>query len=162
MKAYIRDWFDPTKDDPRMEVARKAGQLGVNNRFPYYGIAKYADRAADIRLLSKREMILIEAEVYMRRGDFATMTQKLNSLRSTVNLTARTVPANAADAQTALLQERFAELFVEGHRLQDMSRFNLTGKLLGTGRATKLPLSRTEQINNITSGEGKGSCPAIS
>jgi hypothetical protein len=162
LKAYIRDWFDPTKDDPRMEVARKAGQLGVNNRFPYYGIAKYADRGADIRLLSKREMILIEAEVYMRKGDFATMTQKLNLLRATFSLPPRTVPANAADAEKAILQERFAELFVEGHRLQDINRFNLVTQIFGPGRAKKLPMSRNEIINNTNLGEGAGKCPAVS
>jgi hypothetical protein len=86
-------------------------------------------------MLSKREMLLIEAEVYMRRGDFATMTQKLNVLRGTVaGLSPRTVPATAAGAQTALLEERFAELFVEGHRLHDLYRFNLVPAILGANR----------------------------
>lgn len=162
-KAYIRDWFDPAKDDLRMEVTRFRGQLGVNNRFAFYGITKYADRAADIRMLSKREMLLIEAEVYMRRGDFATMTQKLNVLRGTVaTLGPRTVPATAAEAQQALLEERFAELFVEGHRLHDLYRFNLVTAILGPNRATKLPMSRNEIINNTNLGEGSGSCPATS
>jgi hypothetical protein len=108
-------------------------------------------------------MLLIEAEVYMRRGDFATMTQKLNVLRGTVaGLSPRTVPATAADAQTALLDERFAELFVEGHRLHDLYRFNLVPAILGANRATKLPMSRNEIINNTNLGEGSGSCPAIS
>ncbi|MFN8574043.1 MAG: RagB/SusD family nutrient uptake outer membrane protein [Gemmatimonadaceae bacterium] len=168
-EAYLRDWFDNTKDDKRMAVTRKTGQLGVNNRFAYYGIAKYSDRGAAIRMLSKTEMTLIQAEVAMRNNDYATEATLLNSLRtrSGVGLPAMTVPANAADAQKALLNERMAELFVEGHRLQDLARFGIVkqtfdaGGATGSARATKLPLSRTEILNNTNMTDGGGSCPNV-
>ena len=60
------------------------------------------------------------------------------------------------------LQERFAVLFGEGMRTQDLYRFNLVAARLGAGRATKLPLTRTEQLSNPNIGEGKETCPAIS
>jgi len=163
-EAYMRDWFDPTKDDRRMAITRRTGQLGVNNRFPYYGITKYNDRTGPIRLLSKVEMTLIEAEVAMRNNDFAGMTTLINSLRARtgVGLPAITVPTSLAAAQTALLNERQAELFVEGHRQQDMVRFNLTTSLLGPGKAVKLPLSRNEILNNTSMTDGGGTCPRIS
>jgi hypothetical protein len=163
-EAYMRDWFDNTKDDKRMAITRRAAQLGVNNRFAYFGITKYNDRNAPIRLLSKIEMTLIEAEVAMRAGDYATEATLLNSLRTRagVGLPAITTPATAAAAQDALLNERQAELFIEGHRQQDLHRFNLVNRLLGPGHATKLPLSRNEILNNTNMTDGGGACPSIS
>jgi hypothetical protein len=163
-EAYLRDWFDNTKDDKRMAVTRKTGQLGVNNRFAYYGITKYNDRNAPIRMFSKIEMTLIEAEAAFRVNDYATMTTLLNSLRTRagVALPAIPVPASAAEAQAALLNERQAELFVEGHRQQDLHRFNMVNSLLGPGHATKLPLSRNEILNNTNMTDGGGACPSVS
>jgi hypothetical protein len=163
-EAYLRDWFDATKDDKRMAVTRKAGQLGVNNRFAYFGITKYSDRAAPIRMLSKIESTLIEAEVAYRANDYATEATLLNSLRTRagVALPAIPTPANATAARDALLNERMAELFVEGSRMQDLARFNLVTQTLGPSRATKLPLSQTEILNNSARKLGEGSCPSIS
>ncbi len=163
-EAYLRDWFDPTKDDKRMAVTRKAGQLGVNNRFAYFGITKYSDRGAPIRMLSKIESQLIEAEVAYRNNDFATEASILNALRarSGVALPAITTPATATAARDALLNERMAELFVEGSRMQDLNRFGLVGSVIGPARATKLPLSLTEILNNSAMKVGGGSCPSIS
>lgn len=163
-EAYLRDWFDNTKDDRRMAVTRKTGQLGVNNRFPYYGITKYSDRTAPIRLLSKTEMTLIEAEAAYRANDYTSEAALLNSLRTRagVALPAIPVPASATAARDALLNERQAELWVEGHRQQDLYRFNLTGQFLGSGKATKLPLSRNEILNNTEMTDGGGSCPSVS
>ena len=163
-EAYLRDWFDPTKPDKRMAVTRKAGQLGVNNRFAYFGITKYADRAAPIRMLSKIESTLIEAEVAYRANDFAAEATLLNSLRTraAVGLPAIPTPANATAARDALLNERMAELFVEGSRMQDLYRFGLVTQILGPARATKLPLSQTEILNNSAMKVGEGSCPSIS
>ncbi|MEP7346614.1 MAG: RagB/SusD family nutrient uptake outer membrane protein, partial [Gemmatimonadaceae bacterium] len=163
-EAYLRDWFDPTMDDHRMAVTRKFGQLGVNNRFAYYGITKYSDRNGPIRMFSKIEATLIEAEVAMRAGDFATEASLINGLRARggVALPPIPTPGSAAAGQTALLNERQAELWVEGHRMQDMARFGLTNSLLGPGHAIKLPLSRNEILNNTNMTDGGGSCPAIS
>lgn len=162
-EAYLRDWFDPTKDDKRMAVTRRAGQLGVNNRFAYFGITKYNDRSAPIRMLSKIESTLIEAEVAFRANDFATEATLLNSLRTraAVGLPPIPTPANATAARDALLNERMAELFVEGSRMQDLARFNLVKEQLGAARATKLPLSQTEILNNSAMKVGEGSCPSV-
>ncbi len=160
--GYLADWYDPTKPDPRMAVTRKEGELGVNNRFAYYGITKYSDRGADQPMVSSKEMNLIAAEVYMRKGDFANMAAKLNVERTAVGLAPIPVPANAADAQKALLNERMAVLFVEGQRAYDLHRFNLVGAELGTNRATMLPLSRNEILANPSMKEGEATCPKIS
>lgn len=59
----LADWFDATKPDPRMAVTRKLNEKGVNNRFDYYGIAKYSDRAANQVLISSKEMEIGRAHV---------------------------------------------------------------------------------------------------
>ena len=160
--GYVADWYEPTKADPRMAVNRKAGEKGVNNRFDYFGITKFADRAADQPMLTSHEMNLIAAEVYMRRADYTSMAGKLNAERTAVGLTAISVPTTAAAAQNALLNERMAVLFVEGQRAYDLHRFNLVGAVLGTGRNTMLPLSRNEILANPSMKEGQATCPKIS
>ena len=162
-EAYLRDWSS-AQDDHRMAVTRFEGQLGVNNRFAYYGITKYADRTSPIRMLSKIESNLIEAEVAMRAGDYATEANILNAMRARpgVALPPIPVPGDAGAAQNALLNERMAELWVEGSRMQDLYRFNLVTQILGPSRATKLPLSTTEILNNSAMKVGEGTCPTIS
>ena len=159
---YLPDWFDNTRTDTRMAVNRKAGELGVNNRFAYYGITKYSDRGGDIPMLTKREMNLIEAEVYFRRGDYTTMTARLNLDRVAVGLAAIPVPASQAAAQAALLNERLAVLFVEGQRMYDLHRYNMVTGTLGTGRARMLPLSTTEYLNNAKIFNTPATCPVLS
>lgn len=158
----LADWYDPTKADPRMALNRKDGEKGVNNRFDYYGIQKYSDRGADQPMLTSREMNLIAAEVYMRKNDFVNEAAKLNIDRVAVGLAPIPAPANAAEAQNALLNERMAVLFVEGHRAYDLHRFNLVGTVIGTGRNTMLPLSRNEILSNPSMKEGEATCPKIS
>jgi hypothetical protein len=41
-------------------------------------------------------------------------------------------------------------------------RFNLVTQILGPSRATKLPLSTTEILNNSAMKLGEGACPTIS
>jgi len=145
-----------------MAVTRKTGELGVNNRFAYFGITKYSDRGSDQPMITSKEMDLIAAEVYMRKADYTNMAAKLNGLRTAVGLAAIPVPSSAAAAQNALLNERMAVLFVEGFRAYDLHRFNLVGTVLGTGRATMLPLSRNEILANTSMKEGEATCPKIS
>jgi hypothetical protein len=159
---YLPDWFDNSRIDPRMAVNRKAGELGVNNRFAYYGITKYADRGGDIPMFTKREMNLIAAEVYFRRNDFQNMTTRLNIDRAAVGLANMSVPSTAAAAQAALLNERLAVLFVEGQRMYDLHRYNLVTSTLGTGRARMLPLSTTEYLNNAKIFNTPATCPLLS
>jgi hypothetical protein len=160
--GHLADWFDPSTPDPRMAVTRKEGELGVNNRFAYFGITKYNDYANDIPLFTKREMNLIEAEAYFRKNDFAQMTQLLNIDRTANGLAPIPVPGSAAEAQNALLNERMAVLFVEGQRSYDLHRYDLVTQILGPGRAQMLPLSRNEILANPSMVDGEGTCPVIS
>lgn len=160
--GYLADWASPTTPDPRMAVTRVNGQLGVNNRFAYFGITKYSDRGSDQPLITGKEMLLVAAEVHMRKGDFSSMAAKINEGRTAAGLAAIPTPTTASAAQNVLLNERMALLFVEGQRMYDLHRFNLVKDVLGANRHTMLPLSRNEILANPSMKEGEATCPKIS
>ena len=153
------------QNDNRMQVLHPRGRLGVNNKTRHYSIQKYADRAAPITITSKREMNLIEAEAFWRKNQLTQAIDALNRNRTTppANLPAFDAAGlSANDVFQRILSERFAELFVEGHRMNDLARFNLVKDKLGAGRSLKYPLSRTEILNNPSMKEGEATCPKIS
>lgn len=163
---YVKDPWTGVADQ-RMAVSHKSGSvaLGVDNKTKHYAIQKYSDRSNPITLTSKREMNLIEAEVYWRKNDLTNAIAALNRDRTVAP--ASLTPFSAAgltsqDVLDRLLSERFAILFVEGHRMTDLDRFNLVSSRLGTGRARKLPMSRNEILNNPSLTQGAAGCPAIS
>jgi hypothetical protein len=158
---YVKDPWTNT-NDTRMAVLHTKGLRGVSNQALYYGIQKYKDWTAPITMTSKREMNLIQAEVYWKKGDLANAVTTLNINRTAAGLPAFAMPLTADDVFQRLLSERFAELFVEGHRMTDLNRFNLVTKQLGPGRATKYQLTLTEIINNPNMTLGQQTCPKIS
>jgi hypothetical protein len=156
--------------DPRVLIGHdnnnaRGYDRGSDGVTKFFSINKYPSYASPIPLTKAAEMNLIVAEVRWRQGDFPGALQALNVNRSAVGLPPMLMPV-AGDVSTQIrdmmLQERFAVLFGEGSRLQDLYRFGLITQRLGPNRATKLPLSRTEQLTNPNIGEGKGKCPAIS
>lgn len=158
---FVKDPWTNT-NDPRMAVLHTKGLRGVSNQALYYGIQKYKDYTAPITMTSKREMNLIQAEVYWRKGDLTNAVATLNINRTAAGLPAFAMPLTADDVFQRLLSERFAELFVEGHRMTDLNRFNLVTKILGAGRATKYQLTLSEIINNPSMTLGQQTCPKIS
>ena len=121
--SYMRD---PLTDepDPRMPVYFD-GEVATDNETPHYSQYKYRLENADIPMLHSDGMRLIEAEAKYRTGDYAGMTTILNTLRAAVGLTAFATPTDDATAQSYLLNERFAEHFMEGRRRNDLHRFGL-------------------------------------
>jgi hypothetical protein len=110
-------------------------------------------------------MNLIAAEVNWHKGSFQAALDAMNINRAAVGLPPFTLPTSgdiSTQVRDMLLQERFAELFGTAQRLNDVYRFNLIGTRLGPNRATKLPLSRTEQLANPKIGDGAETCPRIS
>ena len=163
---YVKDPWTNVPDQ-RMAVSHKAGgvAIGVDNTTKHYAIQKYSDYTNPITLTSKREMNLIEAEVAWRKGQLATAIADMNRNRTTAPANLAAFDATGLTSQQVLdrlLSERFAELFVEGHRMTDLDRFNLVTGKLGPGRARKFPLSRNEILNNPSLKPGQAACPAIS
>ena len=131
----------------------------------FFSVDKYPAYSSPIPISKSEEMNLIVAEVQWRQGNFSAAMSGMNMNRRAVGLSDLTLPTSG-DVSTRirdmLLQERFATLFGENSRLQDLYRFRLITQRLGPNRATKLPLSRTEQLTNPNIGVNKETCPARS
>ena len=148
--------------DPRVPIRFDAGVVGVDGITPYHSQWKYTDLNSRIEIIGGREMRLIEAEVDWRNGDFAQAMTILNNLRADAGLTAVANPGTSQGVFDFLLHERFAENFMEAHRMNDLDRFGLVPAMMAAGdfdspttggvtepvRALKFPISDTESINN--------------
>lgn len=134
--------------DNRVQVAN-AGRNGHDGITPLWLQQKYPSDAANIPIASWREARLISAEV---KGG-ATAVSAINELRAASNL-----PLYASSDPAAILaqvyEERRRELFLDGHRLNDMLRLSrpfdtgTTFKGVPYGNTTCLPLPDAERLSN--------------
>ena len=131
------------------------------------------DRAIKILICTRSGILAMSLRPILERAGHsvvghaagAVAAMNVNRRLPSVALPDLTVPTSgdvSTQIRDMILQERFATMFAEGSRLQDIYRFNLVNARLGPGRATKLPLSRTEELTNPHLGEGKETCPAVS
>ena len=155
--SYIRDWAT-NEHDMRMP-AWFDGEIATDNITPHYSQYKYDTDLSPIAMYHSDHMKLIGAEAMVMSGDYAGATAVLNDLRAVVGLAALDVPDNEDMMMEALLNERFAELFLEGWRPTDLHRFGLVRERFdsfndperpGAGRPTKFSGSTSEaQYNDM-------------
>jgi hypothetical protein len=159
--VFLDKWTN--EPDPRVQIVHRVGnRLGVDGVKKFYSQNKYKTRNDDIPITHWREMRLIEAEVYWRKGDFANAIARMNQVRADAGLDDLTNPGTSAGVFEMLLEERFATLFLEGQRAHDLYRFNLFGSVIGTGHSTRFPLHPNEFLNNPNAGGRVRSCPKTS
>ncbi|MDE3215634.1 MAG: hypothetical protein KGO03_04500 [Gemmatimonadota bacterium] len=166
--GFMRDPYSGM-DDPRVPLGHDnnnahGNYYGADGITPFYSMTKYINLNSPIPVTNKAEMNLIQAEVAWHGGDYATAVSFMNVNRAAVGLPALTVPSSNPQAGVfgMLLQERFAQMFAQGDRLEDIYRFGLMASRVGTGRPLKLPLSYNEELNNRAIGQGNGKCPGSS
>lgn len=149
--SYVRDWAT-NEYDMRMPVWFD-GEIATDNETPHYSQYKYTSRQSPIPMFHADHMRLIEAEAMAMSGDFAGATGVLNGLRAAVGLAPVDVPDSPEAMVETLLHERFAELFMEGYRNEDLYRMNLTRERFesfndperpGVGRPMKFSGSTSE------------------
>ncbi len=134
--------------DKRVSVTN-AGRNGHDGITPLWLQQKYTSDAAPIAMASWREARLITAEV----AGGQTAVSAINELRTAAGL-----PLYASTDNTAIkaqvYEERRRELFLDGHRLNDMLRLSLpfdtgvTFKGVPYGNTTCLPLPDAERFAN--------------
>ena len=137
--------------DPRVPL-QNTGATGVNGFTPIWNQLKYTSLSSPIPIARWAEAQLIIAEV--EGGQ--TAVQIINTLRARHGL-----PAFASNdpvqIRNQVIQERLRELFLEGHHLGDLIRYNLpldpapgqafgNGGLYGDMRC--MPLPDVERLNN--------------
>lgn len=150
-----------TTQDPRVAVIdlnRNGTATGSRLFIP----AKDNANNLPLRLGSYAEAQLIVAENAAATGDLPGAVTAINNARSkTSGVPPYVLPAGAtaADVKAQIIEERRRELFMEGHRLGDLRRYNLPftpaagapyqyGGTYGT--QTCFPLPDVERINNPT------------
>lgn len=98
------------------------GEIATDNETPHYSQYKFTSQFQDIPMLHSDGMKLIVAENQgFAGGGIAT----LNALRAAGGLSAVT-PADAAEFEELLINERFAEHFMEGMRMNDLRHFGIS------------------------------------
>jgi len=120
------------------------GILGAGGTVEYYEQEKYQNRKDDHALAKGWEMRLIEAEALLSSGQWQQAMDKINHVRSAQGI-AEVTAASEAEAWTALKRERLIELWLEGRRLADLSRWN---ESFLSGRDHCFPFSRGEINSN--------------
>jgi hypothetical protein len=148
--------------DKRLAFTHPPNERGADGSTQHYNQEKYTDPADDVPVTHGMEMRLIEAEVYMKKGNLTAAMERINYVRGKAGLAAVTA-TTAADVQEKLLWERFAQLYLEGHRMNDLHRFDQVRAVLGANRPRKFPLTTSEiQLNTNVNGSLEGRCLPVS
>ena len=150
--------------DPRLGVV-DAGTVGMDRTTPIWRTTKYPAVGSPIPIASWDEAQLIVAEGELAAGNVPGAVAAINALRRRANV-AEYAGGTAAEVRAQLLEERRRELFLEGHRLGDVIRYQLTltpaagtpypvkGGVYGTQLC--FPLPDVERNNNPTLNGGRG------
>jgi hypothetical protein len=154
--VYTTMWED-YPDDARVPwriVYDANGEVekGQDGETDFYQQLKYRNQDDDIALTKGTEMLMLRAEAALRAGDIAGMTAFLNQSRAHYGMDAINQPGSTADAWAVMRFERYATLWLEGRRLNDLHRFEADGGVIADpfaqGRDTCFPISDEEQRVN--------------
>ncbi|MBK8061493.1 MAG: RagB/SusD family nutrient uptake outer membrane protein [Gemmatimonadetes bacterium] len=127
--------------DPRVLVA-DAGRGSFNAEVRLWVTKKYTGLTSPMRLASKIEANLIQAEALAQQGQVGPAMTIINARRAAVNLPALTATTQA-EAVAHVIEERRKELSFEGgHRLNDLLRYNIVWKT-GSNPFTNRPYGST-------------------
>lgn len=130
-----------TMNDPRVLVA-DAERGAFNSEVRLWVTRKYTGLTTPMRLASKIEANLIQAEALAQQGQVGAAMTILNTRRTAVNLAPLTATTQA-EALAHVLEERRKELSFEGgHRLNDLLRYNIPWKT-GANQFTNRPYGTT-------------------
>jgi hypothetical protein len=125
-----------------------------------WAAAKYPALTTGIPIAKYAEAQLIIAEARAAAGDIPGAVTAINNARNTrAGMPAYDAAGkSAAEVRTDIIEERRRELFLEGHRLGDIRRYQLplnpaTGSPYAAGGGTYgtqncFPLPDVERINN--------------
>jgi starch-binding outer membrane protein, SusD/RagB family len=111
--------------DPRV-VVDSAGILGQDQVTHIWQAEKYPTIGTPIPVAHYSEAQLIIAEADNDAGNGSGAVTIINTLRDNAGLPHYTGSLNKDSVQAAIIHERAAELFLEGHRLADQIRYGQT------------------------------------
>ena len=161
--ATLVDTLYVNRNDPRIPVRRDPGQTVTG--VPRWRQTKFATAAAPIPVARYEEAQLILAEAELQIGTAAQALIHLNNVRARGNQ-GPLVSVDPATIRAAVIEERRRELFLEGHHLGDIVRYNIpllpaagtpyhgSGTYgTRTGTTACMPLPNNERLNNPNVGD---------
>lgn len=146
------------RNDPRIPVRRDSGTTitGV----PRWRQLKYTSASSPIPIATYEEAQLILAEAELELGNVTAAVAALNRVRAG-GIRGPLVSVDPATIRAEIIEERRRELFLEGHHLGDIVRYDIqlqpapgqpyhVGGSYGrrTGRTAAMPLPNNERLNN--------------
>lgn len=145
-----------TIDDPRvrLEDQERLSPLGI----PLFYQTKYPTASSPIPIARWEEAQLMIAEAELQAGNMAAAVAAINAVRTRPGVDLPPFESSSADEiRGQLLFERQVELFLEGHALGDIHRYDLplvpppdtpypTGGFYGGDRC--IPMPDVERVNN--------------
>ena len=109
--------------DPRAAVTDE-GETGTGTSVEIWTADKYPSADSPIELASWEEAQLIMAEAAWEAGPLSDAVTIINTLHANAGLSAF-ASVDADEILDQIIYERSAELFLEGHHLQDIKRLNI-------------------------------------
>jgi hypothetical protein len=110
--------------DPRVAVTDK-GVTGSGTTIEIWTPDKYSGPASPIELATWEEAQLIVAEAAVEDGRLQDAVDIVNVLHANVGLPNDFASTDAGEILNQIVYERRAELFLEGHHLQDIKRLGI-------------------------------------
>ena len=159
--ATLVDTLYVARNDPRIVTTPPPtnGPRTVTG-VPRYRQTKFPTASTAIPIARYEEAQLILAEAELQVGTLAQALIHLNNVRARGNQ-GPLVSADAATIRAAIIEERRRELFLEGHHLGDIVRYNIAlqppagtpfhgSGTYGTrtGTSACMPLPNNERLNN--------------
>lgn len=110
--------------DPRINVS-DAGTANSQTGIQIWATNKYPSASSPVEVASYAEAQLIVAEAAVVAGTLGTAVTIINALHTAAGLPAYSGGVNATELMAQIVRERAAEMFLEGHHLQDLKRYNI-------------------------------------
>lgn len=156
--ATLVDTLYVQRNDPRIPVRRDAGTTVTG--VPRWRQLKYPTASDPLPVATYEEAQLILAEAELELGNLAQALIHLNNVRARGNRGPLVAPT-AVQLRAEIIEERRRELFLEGHHLGDVVRYNIALQpVAGTayhgsgtygsrsGTSACMPLPNNERLNN--------------
>lgn len=148
--------------DPRVEVT-DLGEGHPNTGIALWVAEKYPSASSPVQLASWEEAQLIIAEAAIEAGNYGQASSIFNTLRTNAGLSPHMASMDMNGMMDQLIQERAAELFLEGHHLWDLRRLGVRpyppigqddgfGAVYGNQLCFDLPATEFQNNTSITGG----------
>ena len=148
--------------DPRVAVTdQERGH--TNTGIALWFAEKYPSASSPVQLASWEEAQLIIAEAAIEAGNYGQASAIFNTLRANVGLSPHMGSMDMSGMMDQLIEERAAELFLEGHHLWDLRRLGVRpyppigqddgfGAVYGNQLCFDLPATEFQNNTSITGG----------